>query len=115
MIDPAKKYKGIVELEVCGDKVGFKFGMATTKYSCELEGLKCDASGVTELSERLASQTPSTYLNFFYAAAVCYSRLMKVPEPSFDEVCNWVDNMNPEQSETAIADAFSQPPNQTAP
>lgn len=115
MSDPAKKYKGVVELEICGEKAGFKFGMATTKLSCELEGLKCDAEGVTELSSRLASQSPSTYLNFFFAAAKCYSRLFKQPEPSFDEVCNWVDNMEQGQAEQSISDAFAQPPNPTAP
>lgn len=115
MIDSAKKYKGIAELEICGDKVGFKFGMATTKYCCELEGLKCDAEGTKELGVRLASLNPETYMNFFYAAHVCYTRLFKTTEYSFDEVCNYVDNMNPEVTQQVIQDAFAQPPNSAAP
>lgn len=117
MIDQAKKYKGVVELEVAGEKVGFKFGVATTKLNCELEGLKCDAEGIEELGRRLASQNPSTYLNFYYAAAVSYARLFKKSEPTFDEVCNWVDTMETTQTEEALKVAFLQPtdPNPTAP
>lgn len=117
MTEATKKFKGVVELDICGEKAGFKFGMATTKDSCELEGLKCDAEGLKELSERLASQNPSTYLNLFYAAARSYARLFKTKEPSFDEVCNWVDNMEAEQSEQTVKEAFAQPPdpNQAAP
>lgn len=117
MTDQAKKYKGVVELEICGEVVGFKFGLATTKLNCELEGLKCDAEGLEELGKRLAAQNPSTYLNFYYAGAISYARLFKKPEPTFDEVCNWVDNLETTQSEEALKTAFLQPtdPNPTAP
>ena len=116
MTDQAKKYKGVVELEVCGEHVGFKFGLATTKRNCELEGLKCDADGLEELGKRLAAQNPTTYLNFYYAAAVSYAKLFNKPEPSFDQVCNWVDNLETSQSEEALKTAFLQPndPNQPA-
>lgn len=112
------QYKGVVEIEILGEKRGFKFGMACTAMLCKIEGCS-----LKEVQERLAANDQSTMCNMYYAAAVQYVRLKnteqteKVKEPTFEEVANWIDNMSLTQNEDAVKTAFAQyeDPNGKAP
>jgi len=107
------KYKGVVEIEILGEKRGFKFGMACMAMLCKLEGAK-----LSEVQARLASADLQTNLNLYYSAAVQYCKLFKITEePTFEDVANWIDNMSMEQNEEAVKVAFAQyeDPNEKAP
>lgn len=108
------KYKGVVEIDILGDKRGFKFGMAWTAMLCKLEGLK-----LSEVQKKLADNDSGTMCNFYYAAAVQYHKLFKIDgaEPTYEEVANWIDNMSLADNENAVKAAFEQyiDPNQKAP
>jgi len=106
------KYKGVVEIEICGEKVGFKFGMACMAMLCKLEN-----ATLQQVQERLGSSDLNTSLNFYYSAAVQYAKLYKTKEPSFEEVANYVDNMSTDQMTEAVKVAFGQyvDPNEKAP
>lgn len=108
------KYKGVVEIDILGAKRGFKFGMACVAMLCKLEGLK-----LSEVNVKLAENDSGAMCNFYYSAAVQYHRLFKVngPEPTYEEVANWIDNMSLEQNTEAVKAAFEQygSPNQEAP
>lgn len=106
------KYKGVVEIDVLGESRGFKFGMAAMAQLCQLE--KCD---LNEVQERLGKGNLTTNLNLYYSAAVQFARLNKKPEPSFEEVCNWIDHLNEDQNKEAVSAAFAtyDDPNLAAP
>lgn len=105
------KFKGVVEVDILGEKRGFKFGMAAMVQLCKLEAT--DLKGV---QEKIGSGDISTMLNLLYSAAVQYAKLYKKEEPSYEEVANWIDHLEGRESEI-ISTAFGQPddPNQTAP
>jgi hypothetical protein len=105
------KYKGVVEIEILGEQRGFKFGMAAMVMLCKLENK--DLKGV---QEALNVGDLPTYINLMYAAAVQYAKLYKKPEPSFEEVANWLDHIEGKESEIIKA-AFYQDatPNPVAP
>lgn len=112
------QYKGVVEIEILGQKRGFKFGMACTAMLCKLE--ECS---LKEVQEKLSTNDQITMCNLYYAAAVQYVRLKnaeqteKSKEPTFEEVANWIDNMSLEQNEDAVKTAFAhyEDPNKEAP
>jgi threonine dehydrogenase-like Zn-dependent dehydrogenase len=105
------KFKGVVEIEVLGEQRGFKFGMAAMVMMCKLEGK--DLNGV---QESLNNGELPTFINLMYAAAVQYAKLYKKPEPSFEEVANWLDHLDGKENEI-IKTAFqqSESPNPVAP
>lgn len=107
------QYKGVVEIDILGQKRGFKFGMACSAMLCKLE--KCT---LKEVQERLTASDQSTMCNMYYAAAVQYCRLFKIKdEPTYEDVANWIDNMSLAQNEEAVKTAFAQyeDPNGSAP
>lgn len=90
MID---KYKGVVEIDILGEKRGFKFGISAMSMLCELE--KCS---LKEVVERLDDNSNlKTQVNFYFSAAISFIRLknaeekISLPEPTFDQVANWID------------------------
>ncbi len=105
------KYKGLVEIEILGEQRGFKFGIATMVMLCKVEGVE-----LKEVQERIDSSRLETFANMMYCAAVQYAKLYKKPEPSFEEVANWLDHIEDKQGEI-IKSAFAQPqdPNPVAP
>jgi hypothetical protein len=108
------KYKGVVEIEIFGEQRGFKFGMATMAMLIDLEG-DTFANVVKKLED---STQIKTHINFYYAAAVQYCRLLKKEsEPSFEEVANWMDSVAATVKEKMTETAFSQyaDPNAEAP
>lgn len=114
------KYKGIVEIEILGEKRGFKFGTASMLQLCQV--LKCS---LVDVVKRLDDKSDlEVQLNFFYTGACQYVRLKKaddkdyvVAEPTFEQVANWVDSILPSQKEEITNAAFSQyaDPNTEAP
>lgn len=111
-----QKYKGVVELEANGEKINLKFGITQQSINCELEGLKDDAEGIKECTERLSSGGPSSVVRFFYSAHKSYARLYKTPELSVDEFTALFEFVNPEDITKALGLAYLQPddPNQAA-
>lgn len=106
------KYKGVVEIDILGEKRGFKFGMASMAMLCQLE--KCT---LNEVQEKLGKGEIGTNLNLYYSAAVQFARLFKKQEPTYEEVCNWIDHLSEDQNKEAVSAAFAtyEDPNQTAP
>jgi len=107
------KYKGVVEIEILGEKRGFKFGWAANAMLCKLENAKFSV-----VQARLASEDPSVVCNFYYAGAIQYCRLFKVEkEPTYEDVANWIDHLSLEQNVEALKIAFAQyvDPNKEAP
>jgi hypothetical protein len=105
------KFKGVVEIEILGEQRGFKFGMAAMVMLCKLENK--DLNGV---QESIAKGDIQSFANMMYAAAVQYAKLYKKPEPSFEEVANWLDHIEDKAGEI-LSTAFAQPesPNLVAP
>jgi hypothetical protein len=97
------KFKGVVEIEILGEQRGFKFGMAAMVQICDIQ--KTDLKGVQDL---LNSGDIRTFINFMYAGAVQYARLYKKPEPSFEEVANWIDHLDGKEGDI-IKTAFESP------
>jgi hypothetical protein len=105
------KFKGVVEIEVLGEQRGFKFGMAAMVMLCRLEG-----KDLKDVQESLNKGEIITFVNLMYAAAVQYAKLYKKPEPSFEEVANWLDHLEGREADI-IKTAFHQAesPNPVAP
>jgi hypothetical protein len=105
------KIKGVVEVEILGEQRGFKFGIASMIMLCNLEGKDLD-----EVQKSIADGNIQAFANMMYAAAVQYAKLYKKPEPSFEEVANWLDHIEDKTGEILSA-AFAQPesPNPVAP
>ena len=115
----ADRYKGVAELEILGEKIGFKFGVATMSLLCDLEN-----DTFKNVVARLDDPTNvKTQINFYFAAAVCYIRLKNADdktnliEPTFDQVANWMDSVSAEVKEKLNETAFAtyQDPNSQAP
>lgn len=112
------KYKGIVELEIYGEKRYFKFGTMQMDLLCELEG-----KTVQELVPLLDDKTNvKIQISFYFCAALAYVRLYndehedKLKEPTRNQVANWMDSVGDDKrdkmNKTAFAQAF---PNEEAP
>jgi len=112
------KYKGVAEIEILGEKHGFKFGIAAMAQLCELEG-----KPLAEVIKLLDDPSNlKTQINFYYAAAVQFARLVKkddqfFKEPTFEEVANWIDCISADIKEKLNETAFAQysDPNLAAP
>lgn len=94
------KYKGVVEMEVLGEMRGFKMGIATLIMLSKMEGLD-----INQLQPMIAKDV-RVFVNFMYCSAVQYAKLFKKPEPSFEEVANWLDNMEENAQVQIVRDAF---------
>ncbi|MEB3210265.1 MAG: hypothetical protein VKL39_02875 [Leptolyngbyaceae bacterium] len=105
------KYKGVVEIEILGEKRGFKFGIASMAMLCKLENCS-----LNEVQKKLQDSDIGANLNLYYSAAVQFARLYKQKEPTYEEVCNWIDHLSQDQNEEAVKAAFAmyEDPNQTA-
>ena len=116
MID---KYKGVAEIEILGEKRGFKFGTAYLAMLCDVE-----KQSVTEIVKRLDDPGDlAIRLKHYYCAAVQYVKLKNAEEktsllePSFEQVCNWIDSLVDDQKKKIDETAYSQyqDPNVEAP
>lgn len=116
MID---KYKGVVEIEILGSIRGFKFGTAYLTFLCEILNEKLSVV-IKRLDD---AEDIDAKLKHYYAGAVQYVRLKNaedktsLPEPSFVEVCNWIDSLMTDQKNKIDETAFSkyEDPNAQAP
>lgn len=98
----ANKYKGVVEIDILGEKRGFKFGLASMAQLCELQ-----KETLEEVVKRLDNKADLTIqLNFFYTGAVQYAKLFNKEVPSHSEVANWVDHLLDAQKEKIGEIAF---------
>jgi hypothetical protein len=104
------KYKGIVEKTINGRNIGFKFGTGHFAMLCELE-----KDTLANITKRLDDPTDlGLQINYYYAAAVQYVRLknaednLTLPEPSKEQVANWIDMMMPSEKVEMNEAAFSQ-------
>jgi hypothetical protein len=103
------KYNGITELEILGEKRGFKVGTRSTILFCEMEKIS-----MSDVEEHLKNGGTEAALKYFYCAAVAYSKLLKQPEPTFDDVCAWVDEFTISKMETELSKSM-ETPNSEAP
>jgi len=102
------KYKGVVEIEILGKKRGFKTGTRAAILFCEQEKIS-----INDLEAHLDNGGLTAQLKFIYCTALAYSKLMKEEEPSFDEVCAWVDEFGNEKLQGELAKS-SEIPNSPA-
>lgn len=103
------KYKGVVEIEILGAKRGFKVGTMSLVLFCEAEKIPFD-----QAEAYLKDGGTTIGLKFYHCAAVAYARLMKQQEPTFDELCAWVDELGFEKMEKEL-DQSTITPNSEAP
>jgi hypothetical protein len=106
-------FKGVVEKEIGGKKVFFKFNMAALSYFADLQGLTIQKLGI-----ELSDPKFSTIANFFYAGAVTYCRQEKKPQEfTQDDALEWIGIIGFEEAVQLFADAFVAPveKNQPAP
>lgn len=113
------KYKGVVEIDISGEKRGFKFGISAMSMLCELENCS-----LKEVVERLDDTSNlKTQVNFYYSAAISFVRLKNaeekttLQEPTFDQVANWIDCLAVDIKNQLNEIAFAQyvDPNKEAP
>lgn len=105
------KYKGIIELDFAGSKIGFKFGIRSMTLFCNAQNITLKDS--KEYLEKAAQdQNMEVIISFYHAGAVAYSRLMKKPEPSVDEVFAWVDELGFDFMEAKISEVHKIPNDQ---
>jgi len=105
------KYKGIVELDIAGAKRGFKFGVRAMMILAELEKIKFED---IETHLKNSEGVISTQMNFFLSGAISYARLIKIEDPTLDEVCAWVDEYGYDKLEKEAAKSMDIP-NEEAP
>lgn len=103
------KYKGVVELEILGEKRGFKVGTRALLMFCEMEKISFD-----QAEEHLKNGGTTVGLKFYHCAAIAYAKLNNQPEPSFDDLCAWVDELGFAKMEKELEQA-SRTPNSEAP
>jgi hypothetical protein len=98
-------FKGVVEKEINGKKVFFKFNMAALSYFADLQGLT-----IQQLSKELTDPKFSTIASFFYAGAVTYCKQEKVSQEfSQDDAFEWISVLGFEEAVQLFADAFTAP------
>jgi hypothetical protein len=99
-------FKGVVEKEINGKKVFFKFNMAALSFFSDLQGLT-----IQGLSKELTDPKFSTLANFFYAGAVTYCKQEKKPQDfTQDDAFEWIGVLGFETAVQVFADAFTSPP-----
>lgn len=113
MTEIEKKVKGLLEIEIAGEKRGFKFGILQMAQLKDLE--KCS---IKELAERF--DDPENFMvkvHLFYSGAYQYAKLKGIPPPTVEEVGSWMDELMDQQKEELNRAAFStfQDPNEKAP
>ena len=97
-------YKGIVSIEILGQKRGFKFGTMQAAIFCEHK--KCKVQGMAEL---LDGSDLDAQIAWYWAAAAAYARLFKQVEPSKDEVAAWIDTYGFDKMEAHAVESNKSP------
>jgi hypothetical protein len=98
-------FKGVVERQIDGKAVLFKFNMAALSYFADLHGLT-----IQQLSKELTDPKFSTIANFLYAGAVTYCRQDKVKQEfTQDDAFEWVAALGFEEAVLLFAEAFNSP------
>lgn len=103
------KYKGVVEIDILGEKRGFKVGTRSLILFCEMEKIPFNGA-----EDHLKNGGTAVGLKFYHCAAIAYAKLMNKPEPSFDDLCAWVDELGFAKMEKELEEA-SKTPNSEAP
>ena len=78
--------KGIFEIEVNGEKVGFKFGMLASAHTEKISGM-----GIFEVFKEMGEGKMLPVLHYFYGGAVAYALSKGHKEPNIDQVSDWID------------------------
>lgn len=101
------QFKGLVEKEIGGKKVFFKFNMAALTLFGDLQGLS-----FAEIGIELANPKLSSLSNLMYAAAKTYDRQEKPKEPqnySQDDATEWVAELGFGEALNFFNEAFEVP------
>lgn len=101
------QFKGLVEREISGKKVFFKFNMAAMTMLGDLQNLS-----MADLGVELANPKFSTVANFLYAGAKVYDRQEKPKEPqnfSQDDAAEWLSQMGLSAAMDLFNEAFDAP------
>lgn len=101
------QFKGIVERDINGKKVFFKFNMASLTMLGDLQKISFQ-----ELGLELGSPKLSTIVNFLYAAAAVYDRQDKPKVPqnfSQDDAAELVAEMGFADALSLLNNAFDAP------
>jgi hypothetical protein len=104
------QYKGIVEIEILGQKRGFKFGTMQAALFCK--SLNCKINDMVKL---LDGSDLEAQITWYWAAAVAYARLFKQDEPSKDDVAAWIDTYGFDKMESHAIEGSSTPNLETPP
>lgn len=114
------KFKGVIEIEIAGAKRGFKFGLRSMQLFSEMVKVKfsevnkvlVEASGNNGQDE--SSVNIDVIMKFYLCAAIAYARLNKQPEPTIDDIYNWIEEVTMDVM-TEELKKISDLPNQMAP
>jgi hypothetical protein len=107
------KYKGTVELEVLGKKIGFKFGVRSMFLFTSSMGVPF-GEGNDALTKAEFDGNMDTVMKYYHCATIAYSRLYGIPELSLDEVYAIIEEVGPDEMAKKLAEAHKIP-NSTAP
>lgn len=99
------KYKGVIEIDISGALRGFKFGTRAMALFCEHQKIS-----LKEV-DALLRNDPSldVVLDFYWCGAVAYSRINKLPDPSLDEVADWIDQYGLSKLDDDVSKAIENP------
>ena len=96
-------FKGTIDIEVGGKKIGLKFGMLATGYFCEQEKI-----GIKDFSDRLKNPTPLTFIHVFLAAARAHCSSKKEEFTyTVDDAGDWIDEIGIDKASMIIYDLMS--------
>lgn len=83
--------KGIFEFEIDGKQVGFKFGTEAAGYTEQYAGIE-----ISELFKKIGEkkgEATLSLLHYFYGGGRAYATYKRMDEPSFSQVCDWLDEI----------------------
>jgi hypothetical protein len=82
-------FNGIVEIEIGGEKRGFRFSLAALDHFCKLENCAW-----YEMDKVLMDGQISTIINFFLAGALSYAKKKKLTDQiDYDTVEDWLSEL----------------------
>ena len=82
-------YKGIFEIEVNGEKKGFKTGTLASAFFCQEEGIT-----LNQMANRLQDPSPMTAINLGYAASKAFHHFKQIPfKHTKEEIADWIDEV----------------------
>jgi len=101
------QFKGVVEKEIGGKIVLFKFNMATLTMFGDLQN-----ASLAEVGAELANPRISTLVNFLYAGTKVYDRQekpSKLQNYSQDDAAEWIEKLGFDEGLSLMNEAFDAP------